>query len=521
MQAFFAASPALAWSLVSLLLALAAIALLWEKVKWWWLNTWYKAPLVGKLAALARDRSGKDEDGWSRAERILCHDYMRFMQIQDEHDFNEKKTYLRHATENSRKNMPPLLWVLVCMLVFVEAMGFSYVLAGYTIPGASENLQQTGAYGIAFLISVMLVAFTHWAGHEMYASSKIKSARREWQESGQKTDLYGDKVSLDMPQDSDAGQPAYSRMLNRFEHKYPSYKIMITTALLVLSVAVGATYVRGQVLDKQLLQETMNPAMSSLVEQPSAAADPLNAVANGELQVPDADKAMHDKAVSEGVKEGIATDKKGGWGTFIVLAFIFVFLQILGTLFGYKYGFAGEESEKAYKAIGNGRYATYADVRAHYEEIRNTAQAMLAELQQRIMKIRDVKAKENNKTFAQFLAERRAEATDNRRDERVQTSARRDIERQPLAAAAPVAHAAPAEPALDFAEPAAATTVPLTLDEVLARLDRLESKEEKLEWINSQPETLRKDITAALKQRKDDAARRVREAQNAELNDLL
>lgn len=512
MQAFFANSPALAWSIVSLLLALAVIALLWQKVKWWWLNTWYKMPLIGKLANLSRDRSGKDDDGWSRAERTLCHDYMKFMQIQDEHDFNEKKTYLRYATENSRKNMPPLLWVLVCLLVFVEAMGFSYVLAGYTIPGASENLQQTGAYGIAFLISVMLVAFTHWAGHEMYVSGKIQGARREWQESGQKTDLYGEKVSLDMPQDSDAGQPAHSRLLNRFEHKYPSYKILITTALLVLSVAIGATYVRGQVLDKQLLQETMNPASNSLLQTDSSN-DPLNNIANGDLQVPDADKSLHDSAVNQGMKEGMETDKKGGWGTFIVLAFIFVFLQILGVLFGYKYGFAGEESEKAYRAIGNGRYATYADVRAHYEEIRNAAQAMLSELQQRIMQIRGAKAKEDNKTFAQFLSERRDEATSDRHNARQHAVALQDIERQPLVAATLVEPSAPAMPA---------ETVPaLSLSSALAQLDALENKDDKRQFINSQPEALRKDITATLKQRKDDAERKARAEQDAELDNLL
>lgn len=34
-----------------------------------------------------------------------------------------------------------LSWVLTIALVFVEAMGFSYVLAGHTLPGASENMQ--------------------------------------------------------------------------------------------------------------------------------------------------------------------------------------------------------------------------------------------------------------------------------------------------------------------------------------------------------------------------------------------
>jgi hypothetical protein len=508
MKEFFLASPAMAWSVVSVLLAAVVIALLWEKVKWWWLNTWYKFPLIGKLARLSRDPSGKDEDGWSRAERTLCHDYMKFMLIQDEHDFNEKKAYLRYATESSRKPMPPMLWVLVCLMVFVEAMGFSYVLAGYTIPGASENLQQTGAYGIAFLISVMLVGFTHWAGHEWYASSKIQTARREWREHGQDLDLYRDKVTLDMPQDSDAGQPAYSRMLNRFEHKHASFKILTFTAILVLAVAAGATYVRGQVLDKQLLQETMNPASASLV-QDSAANDPLANVANG-VQVPDVDKASHQAAVSQGIKEGVETDKKGGWGTFVVLAFIFVFLQIFGVLFGYKFGFAGEESELAFRAIGSGRYATYADVRAQYELIRNTAQAMLSELQQRIMHVRGSKAKEGNKTFAEFLSERRAEATKDRMNSVEHAAARKVLEsrtRHAQAESVTTSHPEPSQPAAGLVT-------------ILNEVDALASKDDKKKYISSLPDGVRSEVMQVLKQRKDEAEARARQ-QDSELDDLL
>ena len=41
-----------------------------------------------------------------------------------------------------------------------KALGFSYVLAGYTI--ASESLQQIGALAIAFVVSIILIGFTHF-----------------------------------------------------------------------------------------------------------------------------------------------------------------------------------------------------------------------------------------------------------------------------------------------------------------------------------------------------------------------
>jgi hypothetical protein len=161
MKELFATYPLAAWSVVSVMLAGVAFMLLWDKLKWWWHNTWYGFPLIGKIASLSRDSNRAQETGWFKAERTLCRDYKKFIRIQNEYDFNQKITYLTKAGDLGRKETPSLIWILTIAMVFVEAMGFSYVLAGYTLPGASENLQQTGAYGIAFLISVILVAFTH------------------------------------------------------------------------------------------------------------------------------------------------------------------------------------------------------------------------------------------------------------------------------------------------------------------------------------------------------------------------
>lgn len=250
MKEFFLASPAVAWSLVSVVLALLVISVMWTKVKWWWHNTWYSFPLVGKITSLSRDTNRDTTDSsWFKAEKTLCRDYKKFIRIQDEHDFNEKVTYLTKAGDNGRDGTPGLIWVLTVALVFVEAMGFSYVLAGFTLPGASENLQQTGALGIAFLLSVILVAFTHFSGHELYKSGKIKSARQEWIEAGRKGKIATGTVPLARQQSIDDAQPGYVQLMNRVDTQ-PSYLLSILTAVVVVVVAIGATYVRGQVLEK-------------------------------------------------------------------------------------------------------------------------------------------------------------------------------------------------------------------------------------------------------------------------------
>lgn len=477
---FFAASPGVAWSIVSVLIAVSVIALVWETVKWWWHNTWYRFPLIGKLTSLARTQSAKEDDGWTQTERTLCLDYLKFHLIQDEHDFNEKKTYLRKARENSRREMPGLLWILTIALVFVEAMGFSYVLAGYTIPGASENMQQVGAYGIAFLVSVILVAFTHYSGHELYVSSKIKNSRREWIEGGRKTDLYGSNISLDMPQSTDDNQPGYSQMLNRFENKHTSYKITGITAMLVLLVAIGATYVRGQVLEQMLIEETTGQVIGT---SQATGGDALNLSAKSDTtQLPDADLKNQRDAEKKAADETRSAKAHGGWGTFIVLAFIFVFLQILGIIFGLKYGFAAEESKAAFYAIGKGRYTVYADVRAHYKQISNVAQAMLADLQRRCFdgEVNGMAASQN-KTFVDFMSEHRAEDTKDRENERQHKDQRIRIDQTKNESKKPEQ---------------------LTVEIALKNLDELADKEAKQDYLDTLPEGLEMQVTEALRVRK-------------------
>jgi predicted nucleic acid-binding Zn ribbon protein len=103
----------------------------------------------------------------------------------------------------------------------------------------------------------------------------------------------------------------------------------ITIAIIVV-VAIGATYVRGQVLEKQMIEEVTAQDESFYGDMPSAVSETQS----------EADK--------QALNEKQDADRKGGWGTFIVLAFIFIFLQFLGILFGYKWGFGGKESRLAW-----------------------------------------------------------------------------------------------------------------------------------------------------------------------------
>ena len=517
MKEFFAASPALAWSLVSVMVALVAISVMWTKLKWWWHNTWYSFPLIGKISSLSGDSNRDSTDPtWFKAEKTLCRDYKKFIRIQDEHDFNDKVTYITKAGDNGRSGTPGLIWLLTVALVFVEAMGFSYVLAGYTLPGASENMQQMGAYGIAFLISVILVAFTHFAGHELYKSDKIKTSRQEWAEGGRKGKTTTGPVPLARQQSIDDDQPGYVQLMNRVGTQ-ASYYASIGTAIFVVIVAIGATYVRGQVLEKQLHQQVVGQASNGAELSAKLSKDGLDMSvkdARQGLKLPAEDAAENKRASDKAQEDDVSIDRHGGWGTFIVLAFIFVFLQILGVFFGFRWGFAGKDSEAAFRAIGGGRYSSYADVREHYKDIADTAQSKLEHLQQKLMNRNSMSGNDGmhtTKTFYEFMDVERNRETGDRAKELQHAAQRGAMEKSQAAStyARQPAVVASAEPAAE------------TLDSALLKLAAMgNDKDAKKAYIQNLPEALQSQVMQALKTQKEQANIKARQ-NDAELDSLL
>lgn len=492
MKEFFSTYPLAAWSLVSTLLALVIVAALWERVKWWWFNTWVSFPVIGRIASLSRNATADNSHpGWCTAERTLCQEYKDFVHVQDEADFNEKVTYLTKAGDNGRKGTPAWIWILTVAMVFVEAMGFSYVLAGYTIPGASENLQQTGAYGIAFLISVILVAFTHFAGHELYKSARIRDARRTWIEDGRMHKLFTGTVPLARPQSSDDNMPTYTQLCNRVG-AHPTYLISVATLVIVLVIAGMATYVRGQVLEKEL--EARVTATTPVSASP-AGRDGLDLSA-ADVALPAADAAANSAADQKAVNDEADIDRHGGWATFIVLAFVFVFLQMLGVIFGFRWGFAGENSAEAFRDIGGGRFSSYAAVREHYRRVADTAQAKLAVLQQKIVAGNSSVGTSGlhlSKTFRDFVQETRVSDAHERENERRHAQSM----------------SANRSGAKEQDGHAAEHAVPRTLEAAMAQLEAFgDDKARKLSLIASLEPGLQDAVKSALKQKKEERERK-------------
>ncbi len=366
-----------------LVVLLTAVALWkwWDRVSFWWLRVMVHLPVIGKIARLSRNLDYDRCTGWFQSEQEICAAFLPYYESARPslRYFDDCLSYLRKVQELGRNPLSFWGWLLLAVLVFLEALGFSYVLAGYTIPGASEALQEKGALAIAFLISAIMVFFTHWAGHELHHNALVKKVRTWYTTSGEThySMMPNNMVSLDNEQ-ADDGEPAWRQLLSRLPanaNVTPGYKVTGLTIFLIVFVAVGATYVRGQVLEKQLIEQH----------------DPENALdysdPYGAMELPRELKQSREAVDAEMEKDIEASERKGGWATFIILAIIFVFLQFIGILTGMKTGFAGKESAKARRNIGN--FNNGDEFVAFHERKRNRvarlAQMSLRKLQGRML----------------------------------------------------------------------------------------------------------------------------------------
>jgi len=437
------------YQLESLLLSFGIILLAfvithWQEVKFWWLNLAYNFPFIGKSSRLATDIEGFDENHkWFYSEERLCRDYYNFYEKvdKDSESFDEAKSYLHSVGELGRKPTPTLIWVMIFALVIIESFGFAYVLAGFTIPGASEATQQKGAIGVASMLAILLVWLTHMTGQELHKNTLIKKIRRWYKNDNAGgtnwRDLKPDErlITIDNTLD-DEKSPNYIRMLNRLDVNdkvKTSYLKTSLTLLFIFAVAIGATYIRHQVLVQEIAsshESTMNifgNDSSPFAEEDKSDESDIMALF-GESSQDDTKDEISSLFGGEGEasptttssnknKESIedATNRKGGEATFFILGLMFVFIQILGIFFGMHWDFAGRESKEAYLCLRG--FTTKKSFLSYYDRakthISRVAQQQLQKLQHQMNINNDQEGTDaettallrNNKdrTFKQYL----------------------------------------------------------------------------------------------------------------------
>lgn len=390
----------------------------WEKIKFSLMCFWISCPIFGNIAKLYKKTTMKDR--WFDSEKVLCGKFYKYYITIDKDPkmYDNSISYLNKVDEIDRTPFPFFAGVIIFLLVILEALGFAYVLAGYTIPGASESLQQKGALGIAFVISIILVGFTHFTGGEIYKNSLKKKIREYFSVEKQNQDINlipNSKVTLENNHFDD-NEPRCKQILNRLKgvdaNITQKWYITIITAILITLIAIGATYVRGQVLEKQLNQEISNVTTNVYDSFPSEISN------------------IQSSADNQALQEQQSADRKGGWATFIVLAILFTFIQILGIILGYKWGFEGKQSKEAYKYshnfISKDEFENFYNLKK--DKIVSIANEKLSILQQKMSNFintktinsKDCDLIENKyRTFENFIKEKKAEESNRKIDEAI------------------------------------------------------------------------------------------------------
>lgn len=420
---FLATNMSLVLFTISCILLIAIYFAFKYKIDLWWLNLWYSLPFVGRIARLSRDSTRYPKDNsWTNSERKLCEDYKNFVHFSDEESFKRRLDYLSRAQDTGRTPLPGWMFFVLGVLLVAEGLGFSYLLGTWMAMEGSENTHQILMIAIVFVLAIVMLFVTHQAGHQTYRTNLIRRCNKEWRDDGQPERFASHpelslQKDLESPTSLDAKQPPYTQCVNRVGTS-GSYLMLYIAVLAIIVIAVTSTWMRVKHLEAMQSAETMGTPQAALT---SSTLDPANPFANlpPELAVP--------QAVAE-IKGGVDTkEATAGEGimAFAMLGFIFIITQIVAIAAGYKWGFAGKNSNDAYK--GTRGFVTYDDYLNFFEPAIQTAQSKLQSLQQAMAERDGNKGLALKKSFTDYLIEKSTERTDLRN----RTTTARTMSNQP------------------------------------------------------------------------------------------
>ncbi|WP_318463983.1 hypothetical protein [Photobacterium leiognathi] len=355
------------------------------------LKAWYyRFPILGKNARLSK-RLSMDDQNWFNSEREVCNSFLPFYDqyIADPYHYEQSSLYLNKVGDTGISPMKWYTWLALSIMVLIEAAGFAYVLAGFTIQDGSEAIQIQAAIGIALLISVLLVGFTHAMGGEIYKNQQIGKVRLRWQNDPNKPNIieHDSRVGLkSKSNEEDDHSPSWRQIANRLAKTNAnftkSWGMSIVTLIFISIVAVGATYVRGQVLEKLAIEEISGHELGE-------SNDPFqmgSTVFDDDTSAPAEFQQVNKDAENKAFRDAINAHNKGGWMTFIMLAVIFLAMQAYSIYLGFKSTFSGKESSNAYDATYRfSNVNTYLDYyAAKRASVERVAQSVLSHLQSKL-----------------------------------------------------------------------------------------------------------------------------------------
>lgn len=490
-----------------------------QQIDFWWMNFWYGLPLIGKAHRLSKDHSQASQAGWFNAERTLCKDYKKFIHFKSREEFEKYQTYLRKAEDNGRTPTPLAIMLIMVVLVAAEGLGFSYMLGTWMASEGSANTHNLLMWAIVFVLATILAFITHAAGHQLYRTSLVKRSMTGWAQANPKPDLSRIGLGLQDNQHKDDDQPDYVQVLARVGRNY-SYVMVIIAVLAITGIAALSTWMRYENLVRHQTEQTMGTSSEA-----TANGNPFAAGGAGTegLVIPNEVADSQKEAQEQGLADSNDSMKSEGIAAFLTLAIIFIVTQIVGIYAGFKWGFAGKESKKAYEATRG--FATYEEFNAYYDPRIDTAQAMLQSMQQEMAANAINGDRKTEKTFRDYLLEDRQSKAEFQQPNTATTP----VYDNAVAAGQTVGAAVQAAPLQTAAAPAPISPAAVqvradqvaSIDEALQALDTFSDKQQKKAYLDNLPAQLRDGVIDEIRHRKAAEAAAERAKRDAELDSLL
>lgn len=285
--------------------------------------------------------------------------------------FEKAKNYIHKAGDLERRTLPFSLFVVLIFLLFIEASGFSYVFSELMLNDASESMLHYAMVFGGFVVSIVLMFLTHFSGEELHKNSVLKSIDNEMASIDSeiilkdKNDYPRNKISLELTNNDDNANTVIIPQFNRMHQKYfdwrniktvRKYYISIFTFILILSIGVGAMFVRFYVFDKNVdyYQDSIVKETSSF----NVETDLYQVQSKGETKVNNTNSNLPSYFTQQSKlrdkyqhSSKVEAEKKASYVTYIVMMMLFFGIQVVGLIVGSRYSFVGNESKKAYKLI--------------------------------------------------------------------------------------------------------------------------------------------------------------------------
>ena len=282
------------------------------KFRFWFFDIWADLPLIGTVARRAQLPQPSSDVANTRLDELFHAYLLHIPRPIGEPEFGQVRKYLFLAGDAQSKPTPPIAWALLFGLICAESYAFSFLL-GISLAGdMTQDRADLVAVGIAFILGMVLLIIAHASGHSLRRTNELRAARRGMIDSSGKLpdgerplSALQQRVQLEADQDCDQAlhlRDDEQRMVNRVAKNISDdggYALPVLFIIAIVLIAFGQFQLRSD-FASQL---------------------------------------------------GLGTGSGPQWAN-ALFVLIFCLTQGLALMFGYRYGFLGDDSKRGYEIIG-------------------------------------------------------------------------------------------------------------------------------------------------------------------------